>query len=77
MERQVMIRIADLDRFRLVGDEDCGVGLDCRDCDRGGKPIAYYGGITPAYPGDAEVVQCDSISGLLIAAHEHRRLTHA
>jgi len=28
--------------FRLVGDEDCGVGIDCQVCDRGGVPIAYY-----------------------------------
>ena len=30
------------DVMRLVGDEDCGVGIDCRICDRGGAPIAYY-----------------------------------
>ncbi len=26
----------------LQGDEDSGVGINCRICDRGGAPIAYY-----------------------------------
>lgn len=70
------IRLADLERYRLVGDEDCGVGLDCGDCDRGGKPIAYYAGISPAYVDDAEVAQCTTIEALLVAAHEHRTSAH-
>jgi len=31
------------DRIRLVGDEDCGVGLQCLDCDDGGRPLGYLG----------------------------------
>lgn len=72
----MQIRLADLERFRLVGDEDCGVGLDCNDCDRGGKPIAYYEGISTAYIGDPEVAPCTTIEALLIAAHKHRASTH-
>lgn len=66
-----------LDRMRLVGDEDTGVGLDCSDCDRGGLPIAYYaGGGSPGYVGDDEVVQVDSIAGLVLAAVTHRTSVH-
>jgi hypothetical protein len=28
-------------RYYLQGDEDCGVGMVCLLCDRGGLPIAY------------------------------------
>lgn len=30
------------DAFYLMGDEDTGVGLNCRICDRGGLPVVYY-----------------------------------
>jgi len=59
--------------FRLVGDEDCGVGIDCRACDRGGAPIAYYAGLDQPYPTDAapDVIPVDTIDALLAAAAEH------
>lgn len=34
----------DMSALYLVGDEDGGVGLGCRLCDRGGKPLAYWPG---------------------------------
>jgi hypothetical protein len=64
-------------RFRLVGDEDTGVGIDCRDCDRGGAPIAYLPGVTgDAYPNDHGVIVVETISALLAAADEHDRSVH-
>ena len=58
--------------FRLVGDEDCGVGLNCGRCDRGGLPIAYY-----SYPGDptyhgTDVERVHTIAALLAAGERHR-----
>lgn len=63
-------------RYRLVGDADLGVGLDCRDCDRGGKPVAYYPGLRPAYAGDTGVENVTTIFGLLVAADRHTRTVH-
>lgn len=59
--------------FRLVGDEDCGVGLDCRLCDRGGAPIAYYPGISQPYPTTVapDVIPADTISALFEAGQQH------
>jgi hypothetical protein len=62
--------------LRLSGDEDCGVGLDCRLCDRGGAPIAYY-----SWPGDrtyegTDVVRVQTITALLSAGREHLHLRH-
>jgi hypothetical protein len=71
-----------LNRMTLSGDEDCGVGLDCLDCWRGGKPFAYYE-LTPVddrhrpYRGDEEVTQVDSIAGLVLAAVAHRASVHS
>lgn len=64
------------DVMRLVGDEDCGVGVDCRVCDRGGAPIAYYAGIDDrAYEGtDVEVVHTITA---LIEAGQHHAASHA
>lgn len=70
------VDLGTLDRMRLVGDEDCGVGLDCLDCDLGGQPIAYYEGISPAYRDVTEVAQVDSIVGLVLAAVTHRTTVH-
>lgn len=58
--------------MRLVGDEDCGVGLDCRLCDRGGAPVAYY-----QHPADhfgyegTDVVRVHTIMALLYAGQRH------
>lgn len=68
------------DSFRLVGDEDCGVGLDCRTCDRGGAPIAYYdAGLGQPYPTKLapDVVPVDTIDALLDAGQQHLRTHHA
>lgn len=68
------------DRFdatlRLVGDEDSGVGLDCRLCDRGGAPIAYY-----SHPDDrtyqgTDVVITHSVTALLNAGQSHLLIAH-
>lgn len=65
--------------FRLVGDEDCGVGIDCQVCDRGGAPVAYY-----TWPGNhvyenTDVKVVHTISALFAAARghmlDHRRAT--
>lgn len=62
--------------FRLVGDEDCGVGLDCRLCDRGGAPIAYLTHPDDrAYAGtDVQVVH--TITPLLAAGEAHLFQAH-
>lgn len=59
------------DVMRLSGDEDCGVGIDCRVCDRGGAPIAYYTGIDDrTYEGtDVEIVH--TITALIEAGQRH------
>lgn len=59
--------------FRLVGDEDCGVGINCRICDRGGAPIAYYAGLDQPYPTElaSDVVPVDTIAALISAAEKH------
>lgn len=75
------VELSTLDRMTLAGDEDCGVGLECRDCWRGGKPFAYYdrsSALDPQRPycGDEEVAQVDSIAGLVLAAITHRTSVH-
>jgi hypothetical protein len=71
------VDLSSLDRMTLSGDEDAGVGLDCRDCDRRGLPIAYY-----AHPDDrtyadhGEVARVDSIADLVMAAITHRTSVH-
>jgi hypothetical protein len=64
---------------RLVGDEYCGVGIDCNLCDRGGAPIAYYVGLSQPYPTALapDVVPVDTVVALLDAAHQHLREHHA
>lgn len=65
--------------FRLVGDEDCGVGINCRLCDRGGAPVAYYAGLDQPYPTALapDVVPVSTIGALLIAALDHRSDHHS
>jgi hypothetical protein len=55
------------DRYYLMGDEDAGVGLHCRDCDTGGIPVIYYG---YGYP-DPAIPVTQSIEALLSAARQH------
>jgi len=61
------------DHLLLMGDEDGGVGINCRTCDRGGAPIAYY----EPYPGGpasyvgTDVVIVDSIEDLIAAGRAH------
>lgn len=66
------------DFFWLVGDEDCGVGINCRVCDRGGAPVAYYAGISQPYPTAAapDVVPTDTVAGLFATAVSHAREVH-
>lgn len=64
--------------LRLVGDEETGVGLDCRLCDRGGAPVAYY----PPHPGDCayegtDVQAVQSITALIEAGQQHLGERHA
>ena len=63
-------------RYRLAGDEDAGVGIECRDHFDGGRPIAYYGD-TGAWRDDAAVRQVNTIPGLLTAAMLHELGVHA
>ena len=66
------------DRFYLVGDEDTGVGIRCRDCDDGGRFLAYYddGATRSPYADDPAVEDVSTISGLLEMAFRHRREMH-
>lgn len=56
------------DRIRLIGDEECGVGLDCLDCWDGGRPLAYLG---DGYEHDEKVSNVDSMVGLLLVGRAH------
>src|SRR5881396_1555535 len=61
---------------RLSGDEDCGVGVECRTCDTGGQPIAYYEGISPnPYP-EAETPTARGFFDLYLLATRHVRDHH-
>ena len=59
------------DRYYLLGDEDAGVGLHCRDCDTGGRPVMYYG---YSYP-DPTMPLTLSIDEFLAARSQHN-MTH-
>jgi hypothetical protein len=66
-----------LHRYRLSGDEDCGVGIECRDHFDGGRPLAYYDSSSSKspYAEDPAVQYVSTIAGLLSAAevHEHEK----
>jgi hypothetical protein len=65
--------------LRLVGDEDCGVSVDCKLCDRRGLPIAYlltYDGDT-TYAGNADVQRVHTITALIDAGQQHLWQLHA
>lgn len=63
-----------LHRYRLIGDEDCGVGIECRDHFDGGRPLAYYQGGGPSP--DPLVLNVSTIPGLLTAAEVHEHEMH-
>lgn len=62
--------------FRLVGDEDCGVGIHCRGCADEGRPLAHYDSngdrsVDPLVP------NVTTIPALLEAAWRHRADAHS
>jgi hypothetical protein len=63
-------------RYRLIGDENCGVGIECRDHFDGSHPLGCYR--SPAYPSPYldEVVAVDTIPGLLAVAVHHESTAH-
>lgn len=66
------------DRYRLVGDEDCGVGVQCNDHDDGGRPFAYYevSRAYGAYGDDPAVTNVSTIADLLLAITQHEHEHH-
>lgn len=58
----------------LQGDEDGGVGAQCRTCDRGGEAVAWYGLPNP-YDED-RVPTALTIYGLYMLALQHVRQVH-
>lgn len=68
------------ERFYLVGDEDCGVGLCCSDCWDGGRPLAYYTRSTTesydAYINDPLVTNVNTIADLLACGQRHQQQSH-
>jgi hypothetical protein len=63
--------------LRLVGDEDCGVGVNCRSCDTGGAPVVWYAGygLDNPYP-EAEVPTANTIGELVDLGLQHVRTLH-
>lgn len=62
---------------RLQGDEDCGVGVQCRTCDTGGQPIAWYNRYEDnPYP-EVETPTAKGIFELYLLANKHVREHHA
>lgn len=59
--------LAAFDRLRLVGDEDAGVGIECRECWDGGRPLGYLG---DPYADD-RVVFVTSVPELLAVGRRH------
>lgn len=66
----------DFERYRLVGDEDTGVGIECRDCFDDGRPLAYYEGVATLWLDDPKVANVSTITDLLLAAVDHERTAH-
>lgn len=65
-----------LRRYRLIGNEDTEVGIECSDHFDGGRPLAFYSGDDkPSYVADPLVQNVTTIQGLLAAAevHEHEK----
>jgi hypothetical protein len=60
----------------LGGYEDGGVGVNCRTCDLGGQPVAYYPGTGDnPYP-EAETPTVTGIFDLYVLANKHVREHH-
>lgn len=58
----------------LTGDEDCGVGAHCRECDRGGLPIVYYSQPIDRNPykmASMTVISVDSVNDLVGEMYLH------
>jgi hypothetical protein len=67
-----------LHRYRLIGDEDCGVGIECRDHFDGGRPLAHYStDDVRDYVDDPAVQNVSTIPGLIAAAEVHEHEMHA
>lgn len=60
----------------LVGDEDGGVGVNCRACDRGGKPLAYVEGCCGNPYDPADVPSLSTLDGILFLADTHMFREH-
>lgn len=61
---------------RMQGDEDGGVGVQCRTCDLGGRPVVYYPGYgSNPYP-EAEVPTATGILHLYLLANAHVHQHH-
>jgi hypothetical protein len=71
LTQQHLMAMTGFDRLRLVGDEDCGVGIQCDDCWDGGRPLGYYVGIARYYDDDPKVTVVDSIADLLAVGRAH------
>lgn len=63
------------DCLTLMGDEDCGVGLHCRESWDGGRPLAYYSldERDRTYEGDPKVERVSTLADLMscIVRHNH------
>lgn len=70
-------RYAVFARYRLVGDEETGVALHCRDHHDDGVPLAYWAGITPQWGHLPFVQQVSGLPELLAVAHSHETQAHA
>jgi hypothetical protein len=66
-----------LHRYRLIGDENCDVGIECRDHFDGGRPLAFSSSdAKPPYADDLLVQNVSTIPGLLAAAEVHEHEEH-
>jgi hypothetical protein len=67
------VNLDGFERFRLVGDEDTGVGLQCiaDECWDGGRPQAHYAGLSIPYFDDPKVVKASTIVEFLAAGRAH------
>ncbi|MEV4454405.1 hypothetical protein [Microbispora sp. NPDC049633] len=71
MEHLIATVLAGLARYRLSGDEDCGVDVQCRNCNTDGSSFAYYdGGLGPSTNPDVPSVKTLPELVVLVAAHE-------
>lgn len=62
-------------RLYLMGNEDGGVELHCRDHFDGGRPLAYYDRTTPANT-DPRIAYVTTIPGLWAEAVQHVEAFH-